>query len=448
MTRAALILPNHFRLLWLLPVAVFYSLLICFGQNIPTADDFQATLNFVYAYFFTNKNTHERWLLLFSQHNEHRILVSRLTTLALYELTGRVNLLTLLWVQQLFWLSFVGLIARLGQSVRLWQSGWLGLPVVLLLFHPNTYETLLNVWGGSQTYPTLLFTVVSLCALHQSTRQPQVYCWMAIAIGAGGLATFSFGSGFLVWLGGAVYLLYCRRFSALFAWLLAAALLLVFYLWQYERPIHSAALMIQPGSVRLWTTLKFILLFPGAPFMAIWPSPTLTFIHLLVCYGIGARSWLYACRLLATGYGSRHPLLFSLLSVSLATCVLLGITRNGLGTNGALISRYQVFANTIPLILYLIWVSQSAKSGRLILSYGCGVLLLAVHTLTLWQLWPALTGQYAKKERGLVQWSLGRTLTLGIEAAQQQAASEQLAHCIKVGIFDLPPAAQRHQPGR
>ena len=77
-------------------LAIYCLTVIRYAYNMPVGDDYDAILNFLNQYFETD------WLsklqLLFGQHNEHRILLTRLISVIDLSIFGSINFSHLIWL--------------------------------------------------------------------------------------------------------------------------------------------------------------------------------------------------------------------------------------------------------------------------------------------------------------------------------------------------------------
>src|SRR4051812_42559084 len=72
-----------------IPAIVYFAIVCQYAVNIPSQDDYGATLDFLCQYKLAH-GTDKIWLL-FSQHNEHRILSSRIVYVLYNQLSGTIN---------------------------------------------------------------------------------------------------------------------------------------------------------------------------------------------------------------------------------------------------------------------------------------------------------------------------------------------------------------------
>ena len=75
---------------FLIPVLIYFFFLFKYCINFPYQDDFFAVLEFLNNFKYS-LNTFQKLQLIFSQHNEHRIIYDRIVILLQYYLTGTTN---------------------------------------------------------------------------------------------------------------------------------------------------------------------------------------------------------------------------------------------------------------------------------------------------------------------------------------------------------------------
>lgn len=420
-----------------LVIGVFLALLIRYAQNIPATDDFGATLNFLHAYLYESTTTHERFKLFFTQHNEHRIAVSRLLALSIFLYTGKLNLANFLFVDALFLGGLLWLIFSIYKKSSLHKSRFVYLLPTVLLLSPCSYETFLFISGGSQAYPALFFLVLSLFLLNKigshSTSARELNSF-ALATLSAALATYSFGSGIVVWIGGLALLFYKKEKTFLVIWLIVSILAVAYYFYDYVKPIDATQLTLTaPFGKQLPYLLKGIILFPGSAFMIGWPNFTCIKIQVVLCYCIGGASWAYILYLFIIGYGYKNPLLFSLVLSASAIGLLLVLSRAGGGSGFLFISRYYVFTSLLPICLLAIFLDRQTK--LLIYLPQVNVLFLGLFFTHLWLNIPIMEAIYKKRREGFIAWQRYNTPTLYIEPKLQLESGQIVKKSVEKHIF-------------
>ncbi len=169
----------------LLPVAGYLAYSLHFSGSLFYADDFHLlkTVQWV--------KEADSWLekvkLFYQQHQEHRIVVPRLLTLADYYLEGHIGWRSLIFFANIVWCSTVFILWKAFRSLGI--SSWYFIPVPWLLFHPQYHENV--TWSISilqQSDVVFLFTLLAyLCARKKYN--------LALLVSV--IATFTHGNGLI-----------------------------------------------------------------------------------------------------------------------------------------------------------------------------------------------------------------------------------------------------------
>lgn len=147
-------------LLILAPILIHLYYVCLYAVNIPLMDDYDAVLGFLND--FKKSGTAHRVVLLFSQHNEHRILSSNLFYAAYYLVTGTINF------KQVIMVNFGQLLLIFGICTwfmrRALPQYWLFAAAVLsaCLFDINNFENASFAMAGMQNYGIVLLMLSSL----------------------------------------------------------------------------------------------------------------------------------------------------------------------------------------------------------------------------------------------------------------------------------------------
>ena len=73
-----------------IPIGFYFYFLVKHMVNAPINDDYTAVLDFLISYQ-KESSSYEKFKLLFSQHNEHRLFYNRVITLVSFYIFGQVN---------------------------------------------------------------------------------------------------------------------------------------------------------------------------------------------------------------------------------------------------------------------------------------------------------------------------------------------------------------------
>jgi hypothetical protein len=110
----------------------------------------------------------EKLELIFSQHGEHRKLLTRVLTLLNYWFTGNVNLSALIVIGNLFLLGIGGMFFAFIKQKK--DAGILVFLIILLIFNGQNFETSTWAMGGLQDMAILLMAMLSIYCIMQTTN--------------------------------------------------------------------------------------------------------------------------------------------------------------------------------------------------------------------------------------------------------------------------------------
>lgn len=431
------------------PVLSYFWLLARYGVNIPFWDDFDALLGFL-----SRSPLHAGDFC--RQHNEHRILWTRLVAWLCHGATGSLDLRLLMWIGNATLVGIVLVLARIWRSRQLPAIHFL--PIVFVLFQPQSWENMTWAMASLQNFSVLLFAALSI-SCWQSTRVG----WQLAAIAWATLAAYTSGNGLvvplvlLVWQG-----VRCmdRRFASrsmpapgssfstpaaapsppepagnatpaasimtLLVLLAFTIVLFCFYFAGYTKPDHH----------------------PGVAEQGFTPARLVQYLATLCGAYVGdlGRHCAFvaglapiACFLLLTWrrYDRRNPVVYYMLMFCLGSILLASLSRAGFGASQALSSRYRV----LPLLtlalnylaLYELW-PQRLSQRRFFM--GTMIVLVILQVATVVKAERRLRHQRERLVTELRQWrETGRGLTYPDPAA----ADACLRSAIERHVYRLPP---------
>jgi len=326
-----------------LSICVFYLTISIFKANIPVLDDFAAILEFINK--FLPSNWHEKIILLFSQYNEHRVVFLRLLTVSCYYITGKVDFRIL---------TIIGHLSLIGLLIIFLKSNTTGnntkkypyfiIPLVLLLFQPQYYETSAITMAAVSNLFVLFFAFLSLYLL---TKRSTKYLLFSLAAAIS--ATFTNGNGMLVFLAGLIILVIDKRFKESVVWLFVGITCVMVYFIGYLKPSHhpsiTASIFIHPIE-----TIKYFLLFLGSYSESFVPVKDK--INYLLPLLTGALSCAYFIFLLKVRYYKMNKPVFSFLLYLFLTVGTVSLCRSGFGLWQALSSRYTIISVLMIISFY------------------------------------------------------------------------------------------------
>ncbi len=339
---------KKYRLLFsLIPVGLFIIAIYPNLINLPTGDDIY-TME-----IFNQLQTAPTWWnkvqLLFSQHNEHRILVTRLVALLQYAISGYVDLR---------WWIIVGNLSLLLIACLFYKNiasdSWLFLPIVFIIICPasNTLAAMQNA--------NLFSVAFGLASLHfalKNTKPSFDFYAFLFAF----LAIFSNGGGFVSFgLMGCIFL-FQRRYQLLAIWAIYGLIIFTGYFWNYEKIYRH------PTTEKLFEQIpkaaRFLIAFAGS----IAFSPRLAKITGIVFLGLFGY-------IIYRRYYLRNPFIFLCFTYGIAMTFLTSLTRYEHGFNTALSERYSIYSmlmSACAIVIVYDFLKESPRSQNYALIGFC-----------------------------------------------------------------------------
>jgi hypothetical protein len=176
-----------------IPIFVFIYHVYVYAVNLPRYDDYDAILGFLNSY--KNATIQEKFRLLFTQHNEHRIFSSRLSYVLFKGFFGTINFRYIILFNSLLLVAIYLLLVHLVRKVLpdLWQVGALALSISV--FDLTNYENANFAMAGMQNFGIILFFLYSMYFYSRSSNKVlviavllQILC--VFSSGNGGLGSF------------------------------------------------------------------------------------------------------------------------------------------------------------------------------------------------------------------------------------------------------------------
>ncbi|RDB05416.1 hypothetical protein DVG78_12570 [Runella aurantiaca] len=262
----------------------------------------------------------EKVKILFSQHNEHRILVTRLFALLQYSISGYIDLRWWIIAGNLC-LPFVVWIFY--QNLK--QTPWLLIPIAFILFAPlsNTFAAMQNA--------NLFSVLFCIAAFHFSLKSPDSFFNTFYVFLFTLLGIFSNGGGVVCFgLIGCVFF-FQRRYRLLTYWILFGILILGGYFYDYQK-IYK-----HPTAENLFEQLpeafSFLLTFLGGMAQLIWLAKIVGVLFLGLFLTIIIRR-----------YYQQNPFIFLLFTYGIAISVLTALSRYEHDISLALAERYVIYS--------------------------------------------------------------------------------------------------------
>ncbi|MVM28717.1 hypothetical protein GO755_01640 [Spirosoma sp. HMF4905] len=376
-----------------IPILCFCVLLLIYVVDVPWIDDIDAFLSFIIGYIDA-PTLGEKLDWLIRPNNEHRILMGKLITLAMYKLTGIVSYRWLIFAAFAFLLGLLVLFYRIFRSMKLPLLAFV--PVVFLLLQPQYYLT--SMWAITamqhQVVIMMSFVTIYLLASDEQNR-------FGAALGVQVLTSLSMSNGLFGWVAGAVVLALQRQWIRLGIWLLLGVGTIVFYFHDF------------PDGQGNESSVSFFLKYPYLVFLGfftftgglfdffsradiLWRSvlPTLAgFVIILTMLGLlwrmneprlGRRIGAYESSNRATrALWKRRYFFTGCYAFLMVNAVIVAFLRPRFGYEVMLISNYMIYPAVLVILIYLNILSERQTELTLNRWVGFGLLI----SLVIWSNW-------------------------------------------------------------
>jgi hypothetical protein len=328
------------------PVVLYFVFFFSCAVNVPFGDDY-AALGFVVN--FTNPSWPAKLPLLFSLHNEHRIVTLRLLLLVFHYLSLKIDLKAVAFLANLSLLGSASLLARsldLEKTSPVSSSTWRGrslwfVPVFFLLFQPHHYQ--LSLWALC-AFTNLVVYFLAFLSFYLLVRSRSSRAF-AGAILCAALAAFTNGNGIFVFFVGCLILLQEKKYRRLWRWAAVGLLIVGFYFLGYrQNPEHPSLLPYLRQNV--WPTIEYFLSVMGAfGDIGVWRP--------YVSVSVGGLMLVWLVALAKKRFDLRNRFLFSAVVFVFLSLAALTATRAPFGVGQSFEPRYRFASVLLFVLLYL-----------------------------------------------------------------------------------------------
>ena len=396
-------------------IVIYFTLVYNFTINIPMADDFGAIQDFLIK-FKLSSSLKEKFCLLFSQYDLHRILFAKLIVLFVYAFSGGINYSAFI---------FIGNLLLLGLSFFMLQTvtnkkftGIYILLFVLLFFNGQNFDT--STWAmPSIANVGVLFaaTVSMYCMLN--TKHNLYYCGLALSA----LTIFSNGNGMFIIPPIAIGLYLQNRKKLIIPFLCITLIFVLFYFYNFNgtsRTNIEFVDLIKNVHILLSNFFIFIGLNFWIPSYKIFSFLAGLFCILIYLFGI-CKKWY-----------ENNILIYALLTFYFLSAAAVAI---GWFSDGEIVGalRYRIYSSPI-IILTLFLIINSFKNFK----------LKYIHAISLSFLMFSLfsTFIYTHKEQKKIEWKKKSAYNwhqkgTGL-AASLKYKDEHLREAEKLGLYYMP----------
>ncbi len=325
-----------------MPVLAYLWVFKTYDINMPILDDYDAVLGWMHQFLYSNA-LHEKFLLLFQQHFEHRIVFDYLTELLCFLLLHKINFVFLSFVGSAGLFGIVAVVLYAGRKAGL--SYFELIPVPFLLLTLSQHELICFAMASLQQYWQLFFDVSSLSVLVRFQTKPGLAAAGLLAVAA----SFSGGGGLLVFLVGLLCLLFSRRWRALVFWsILAAITCYVFFVALHYQRTPADRISYACARAHPLNSIAFSIRFIGNFAHSSTQAAIFGVIAIIAGSVLAVRSFAK----------KQQVFIYVLLFVWLSAC-LVSLDRNVMGPQAALSSRYTIYSLLGLAQIYIMLISTA-----------------------------------------------------------------------------------------
>lgn len=347
---------------------MYLALVYLLASDIPVMDDYDAFLEINLQWLNRDASGDSFWRILWAQHNEHRIVFSKIISWLQLQVFGEINFRWLIVLGNVCLIPAI-YITLFGEQKPIAKRDlfWLMPLFFLAIMHPQHTDNTLWATGALQNYGVICWSFISLLLLQ---RKSSLALGMAIVMGV--LATLTSLSGLVVWPVGLFVLFQQRRKPVpMVFWMLPALLLIILYSIGYHRPPLNpdvvSTIRQRPGQL-----LLFIPALAGGIFREVLQQAWMA-------AGAGMLGLIGGTYLMLTSPAFRRSWIFHALLLVLASMMMTALGRSWWGWEYAFSSRYRILPTLFWLLLVMGFYRYKSTRGAMALGLAA-LLILAVGT--------------------------------------------------------------------
>ncbi|MBU3624561.1 hypothetical protein [Polynucleobacter sp. AP-Latsch-80-C2] len=359
--------PPSFNLVNFVILAfVIYCVVVYkYAFNFPYLDDFDAILDFLNRYDLAAGK--ESFVMLLGQHNEHRIFLTHLFSVATLKLFGSIYFPILIFLGNIGWFCVAIVFWQYAKKNAISFSEFLPVPLVLLAF--SHWGMMTWAMTSIQQYWQILFCVLCIYFLTKGRLLPAgIFSVLAAFTGGGGLALAPLAI---------LYFLIRRQWSLLLVCIVffSAVLFVYFHLLPYSPPGTGRLLETFAHPIRFGA---FFLGYLGGAFNVSLLGPLSFIVGGLILATLLLRNWRAHVR--------QNDFLTWVILFILICAVLATINRSHLGMEAGGASHYSVYSLLLICCIYLRALTYaSGASHKKRLSFLCALAALLLFSYWLWR---------------------------------------------------------------
>ncbi len=345
-------------ILILFPIAVFYFVFQKYAVNIPHWDDF--AIRNTLAQMIETESVFQKIKLLFSQHNEHRIFLTRFSAWIVYLLEGTLNLKSLMLVGII---ALLGILFLLYKVSKKYNSSLLAfVPISFIFLNVGLFEN--TFWGMAsvQNFGVIFFAFLTFYWLVFSVENKHRH-YFYFAIFSCFLGVFTSSNGIIIPLIGCLVLLVQQRKTQLVVFLSSSVVLVFGFFYGFQKNPDN---VVKTDFSDVKTIIKGTLATFGSVLdsSAIAPAKHLDlamafglFILIFIC--------LFAYQVIFKKYNLSERTVDLFLLACLAfisiTSVGIAVARISYGIEILMTSKYKIYSVLSMVIFYLVAYNSLAE---------------------------------------------------------------------------------------
>jgi hypothetical protein len=347
----------------LFPIVVFYLVFQKYAVNIPHWDDF--AIRNTLAQILETDSISEKIKLLFSQHNEHRILLTRLSAWFVFLQQGTLNLKSLMFIG---FIALLGLLAIFFQISKKYNYPLLAfVPISFILFNVGLFEN--TFWGMAsvQNFGVILFAFLTFYWLIFSVEKQKNH-YFYLALFSSFIGVFTSSNGIIIPLIGCLVLLVQQRKKQLIIWLGSSIIFIVSFFFNFQKNPDN---VVETNFSDLKSIIKGIFATLGSILDSTAIAPTK---HMDLAMALGLFLLIFMCIFIyQVIFKKYNRAAFSIYRITndlflLACLAFIGITSLGIvaarisyGIEVLLTSKYKIYSVLSIIIFYLVALNSLAE---------------------------------------------------------------------------------------
>lgn len=364
----------------LLATIIHLYIIYRYSSGMPYRDDFDAIFGFLNP--LPDLTFLQQFLHLFSQNNEHRILLDNVISLLMVSLTGTFNFVWMIWIGNIGWLLIVLLFWKFANNNQVSFVEFS--PILIGMMCLSHYELMTMAMAGVQHYFQIFFCVVSIYYLVSGS--------ITLALTFFICAIFSSGGGICVV--PVIFLYYlCKKEwrNLLISALVVGAVLIVYFpLLGYVQPAGH------PNVLHALQSPLYLITYAMGFLGSIGNTYKFSIGLGIVCTAFLLFKWKFLY--------TKYPFLFWLTAYLLVTALTNAITRGGIGIRTGQSSRYTTYSLILISIVYITCVFSASSIKIRMRTAGVGFFL----SLVIFSYWFAhgqenIAKRYEDLESGVLQ---------------------------------------------